>query len=167
MNNKLLVKITVSYFGFGFLRPFPGTIGTGAAAGTYLLIQHFLPGYSPWICAVGVVLSCLLAMTIGENAEQVFGKKDPSPFVLDEVAGFFVTIFPATLIPPGAGYYQWKLAAAGFIAFRIFDIGKFWGARKLESVPGTLGIMLDDLLAGVYSSVFVFVAILLTKTYWP
>ena len=166
MNSNLLVKFTVSYFGVGFLRPFPGTIGTAAAAGTYLLAGHFLPAYRPWICVIGVSLSCLLAMTIGKNAEQVFGKKDPSPFVLDEVAGFFVTIFPATFITPGTDYYQWGMVAAGFVAFRIFDIGKFWGARKLEAFPGSLGIMLDDLLAGVYSSVFVFVSVLIAKTYW-
>ncbi|HRK62180.1 MAG TPA: phosphatidylglycerophosphatase A [Candidatus Omnitrophota bacterium] len=71
--------------------------------------------------------------------------KDPSFFVLDEVCGIFVTFALVSI--------NWSTAVAGFLLFRAFDIWKPFPARKFESLPGYWGIMMDDLMAGVYAAV--------------
>jgi phosphatidylglycerophosphatase A len=75
-------------------------------------------------------------------AETELKKQDPGPVVIDEVAGQLVT-----LLLTGVG---WKGAIAGFFIFRVLDILKPFPARRFERLHGGLGIMADDLMAGVY-----------------
>ena len=78
------------------------------------------------------------------EAEKVFKKKDSRLIVIDEMAGFLVTLF---LIPWNA-----KSIAAGFFLFRLIDIVKPFPIRRLERLPGGWGVVTDDVLAGIYAN---------------
>lgn len=77
------------------------------------------------------------------RAEKYFGRVDPGPVVIDEVVGQIVTL----LARPHA---NWKWLLGGFVVFRIFDIIKPFPAGRAEGLPGGLGIMADDVVAGLY-----------------
>ena len=100
-----------------------------------------MPGGS--LVAVTVCLFAVGVWSAGK-AEKVFGRVDPGQVVIDEVAGQIIT-FIAT---PRIG---WMGLIAGFILFRVFDIVKPFPARQAERFPGGWGIMLDDVVAGLYS----------------
>jgi len=139
-----------SAFYIGFLPGAPGTYGSLATvAALYLvgLCRGALEtgwGFLAAACAVAII-----GILTAHVASRKAGKEDPSFVVIDEVAGQMLTFF---LVPLGGGLGLVNLAL-GFFAFRAFDIWKPWPIRKLEALPGGVGIVADDLLAGVYSCV--------------
>ena len=78
-------------------------------------------------------------------AERHFGRTDPGQVVVDEVMGMLVTLF---LNPVG-----WKGALVGFLLFRVADVVKPYPANRFEKLPGGLGIMADDGMAGIYANI--------------
>lgn len=129
-------------FGFGSgLSPFaPGTAGTLAAIPLYLLVAQL-----PLLGYLGVVVGISLVgiWLCGESSRRL-GVHDHGGIVWDEFAGFLVTM---TAAPAG-----WGWIVLGFLLFRLFDIWKPWPVRIADrAIGGGLGIMLDDLLAGVYA----------------
>ena len=141
---KTVLSSPVHFLAFGFgsgLSPkAPGTAGTLAAIPLYLLlVQLPLLGYLLAVCliALGGIWLC------GESSRRL-GVHDHGGIVWDEFAGFFVTMIAA---PSG-----WVWIGLGFTLFRLFDIWKPWPVRVADRhIHGGLGIMLDDLLAGVYA----------------
>ena len=127
-------------FGLGSgLAPWaPGTVGTLAAIPLYLLLQPLPLGWylALLVAAFGVgVWAC-------QRTALDLGAHDPGAIVWDEVVGLLVTL---TAAPTG-----WVWIVIGFALFRLFDIWKPWPIRVLDAqVPGGLGIMLDDLVAGI------------------
>ena len=124
--------------GVGWFPVAPGTAGSAVGVALYLASKD-------WSALAQVAL--LLAITVvgwwaAGIAETEFNKEDPGPVVIDEVAGQLVT-----LLLTGVG---WRGALAGFFIFRVFDIIKPFPARRFERLHGGLGIMADDLMAGVY-----------------
>ncbi len=82
--------------------------------------------------------------------QNISATKDPQIVVIDEVAGQLICLY-------GSGYARtfavnWKYLLLGFILFRVFDIWKPFPARQAESLPGGLGIMADDWIAGIYAA---------------
>ncbi len=129
-------------FGFGVgLSPIaPGTFGTLVAIPLYWLMQ---PLALPWYLLLVVVISLVGIWLCGASAKQL-GLHDPAGVVWDEIAGFLITMIAA---PSG-----WKWILIGFILFRLFDIWKPWPIRWADQkVAGGLGIMLDDIIAGIYA----------------
>ncbi len=126
----------------------PGTAGTLVG----VLLYWSMKGLSPlWYGAL--LLSVILIGTwAADRAEILLGGKDHSSIVIDEIAGYLVAMF---LVPAGAWY-----AAAGFFLFRFFDILKPFPLRRFEEIPGGLGVMLDDLGAGIYTNLVLQVAVL-------
>lgn len=126
--------------GTGLSRYAPGTAGTLMAVPfAVLLAQLPLPLY--WL-AVGLLW--LAGVYLCGAASRMLGRADPGNIVWDEMVGYWLTV---SLLPPT---WTWWLAA--FVLFRVFDILKPWPIRVLEQrVKGGLGIMLDDLVAAVYS----------------
>jgi phosphatidylglycerophosphatase A len=124
----------------GCLPRFPGTWGTLGAA----LIALALPR-SVWLEGVLAVFlaASFLTVALGKRAERVAGGKDPGFVVQDEVAGYLVTVFALDKPDP-----VWL--AVGFVLFRITDIWKPWPARLLEKLPAGVGVLLDDVAAGLY-----------------
>ena len=99
----------------------------------------------PTIVAL-VVVSTLICLLLGRTIERVTGRKDPQIFVMDEFAGLFV----AVLLPWNVWPTPRELLVA-FLLFRLFDIIKPPPARRLQSLSGGLGIVVDDLIAGFYA----------------
>ncbi len=142
-------KLAVTALGLGCLPLAPGTWGSLGAAGIGLLLFLLVPW--PWsnvLLAGGLIVILGVGQALGPWAERYYGENDPKPFVLDEVAGQWLTCLLAgvTLIPPFFG-----LAAVPFVMFRLFDIWKPFPIRRIETLPGGWGIMLDDLFAALYA----------------
>ena len=136
--------------GTGFLKPAPGTWGSVAATGTWLLF-HALVAPSPPALRAATLLAALLALVAGIPAASVVedesGGEDPGHVVIDEAAGQWI----ALLAFCGYGRADWAHALLALVLFRVFDIVKPPPARQLERLHGGLGIMLDDVAAGVYA----------------
>jgi phosphatidylglycerophosphatase A len=99
-----------------------------------------------------LVLACLISVLLGEWAERYWSKKDPRQFVLDEVAGFYLTV----LLYQGPSLFWTTLWA--FLATRIFDIVKPPPAAQAQRLNAGWGILLDDLLASLYAVGFLYVS---------
>jgi len=136
------LAILISTAGFlGYAPIAPGTVGSLAGLALWVAVRA---AGTP-----GLELAIILAVTgVGvwssAVAERHFRTTDPGPVVIDEVAGMLVS-----LVWIDTGYAG---LAAGFVLFRIFDIIKPYPAGRLERLPGGLGIMADDVMAGVYAN---------------
>ncbi|MBI2060312.1 MAG: phosphatidylglycerophosphatase A [Nitrospirae bacterium] len=131
--------------GVGFIPWAPGTWGTFAAAA---LFGFLLRGLSNG-AYVGLVAGLFAAsIWISQRAALAMGRIDPKEVVIDEFVGFYVTMF---FLPS-----DWMTIAAGVLFFRIFDITKVFPARPLDKkLPGGWGIVVDDVVAGVYANLSV------------
>jgi phosphatidylglycerophosphatase A len=137
-----IILIFATWFGSGLIPFASGTWGSMAA------LPFAAAAYS-----AGLIFSCLSMMVIfffsipvSGIASRIMKREDPSPVVIDEVAGIFVTLF---LIP-----VSWTGIVAGFILFRIFDIIKPFPVGLIDKkLKGGAGIVLDDIMAGVYANV--------------
>jgi len=125
-------------FGSGLLPKAPGTFGTLAAIPLYLLLAPS----SVSIYLVSVIVMSIAGIYICGQAAKDAGVHDHGAIVWDEIVGFLITMF---MIP-----LSWKSFIVGFILFRIFDIFKPWPISFIDkNVHGGLGIMLDDIIAGL------------------
>lgn len=134
--------------GFGYSPKIPGTVGTIPAVAGFLVIMKTVPPERQTLAiAIALGLACLISVALGPWAEKKWGRKDPKQFVLDEVAGFFLTV----LLYRGPSLMVTTVAA--FLATRIFDILKLPPARRLEKLPQGWGILMDDLAASVHAAI--------------
>ena len=137
--------VALASFGYVGFFPFaPGTVGSAAAFAVFLPVRWTGSLVLELLLVAVVTLSGVWAATATERA---LGLEDPGPVVIDEVAGMLVSLLflPAT----------WPVMLAAFIAFRVFDIVKPWPANRLERLHGGVGIMADDVAAGVYANLTV------------
>ena len=135
-----LVKIIATFLFVGYLPLVPGTWGSLAGLLVYLFVKHN-------VCLTLSVFFMLLFLgfiTAG-RAEKILGAKDDKRIVIDEVCGMLL-IF--TLIQPSGMYL-----IIGFILFRIFDVIKLYPANRAEKLPGSLGIIADDIISALYTCV--------------
>ncbi|MCW5566683.1 MAG: phosphatidylglycerophosphatase A [Dokdonella sp.] len=133
-----------SGFGAGFSPFASGTAGSAVALLPWLLLR----GLSPWWWLVIIAAAC----AIGVWAATVVGRRlhieDPGVIVWDEFVGQWITLWPLLLWPR---HLAW--VAVGFFLFRIFDVWKPWPVSWADRhVKGGFGVMLDDVLAGVYAA---------------
>jgi len=132
--------------GSGYFPVAPGT--AGSAVGLALVIAFRQAPLEPLRLAVCLTAFTGLLFVLGVwsagKAEKVFGRVDPGQVVIDEVAGQIITFVATPRI-------TWIGLIAGFILFRAFDIVKPFPARRAERFSGGWGIMLDDVVAGLYS----------------
>ncbi len=125
-------------FGSGLAPKAPGTVGTLAAVPFYLLMQPL--SLSSYLVIV-LIAFALGVWVCGESAKRL-GEHDYGGIVWDEFVGFWITMMAA---PTG-----WGWIVLGFVLFRLFDIIKPWPIKVADQqVQGGLGIMLDDVLAGI------------------
>ena len=144
-----MLRDPVHLFAFGFgagLSPVaPGTFGTVIAIPIVLVVQHF--GFVAHV-VFAITASIFGVYVCGESARRL-GVHDHPGIVWDEIAGYTVTMLAA---PP-----RWYWLLCGFVLFRIFDIVKPWPIREADhSLTGGLGIMLDDIIAGVFAAAIMF-----------
>ncbi|MFH1113100.1 MAG: phosphatidylglycerophosphatase A [Pseudomonadota bacterium] len=143
-----LVRAALSTaLGFGYSPFAPGTAGTLPAVGVFLIIAVMArPRDQTMLIGVALAVSCVLSIALGGWAEKYWGRKDPRHFVLDEVAGFFLTVLLFRVPNPVV------TAVWAFFVTRACDIIKPWPASKCEVLPGGWGILLDDLAASLYAA---------------
>ncbi|WP_116473782.1 phosphatidylglycerophosphatase A family protein [Zobellella maritima] len=127
-------------FGSGLSPVMPGTMGTLAAIPLYWLIQGLPLG---WYLAL-LVVGFIAGIWICNVATRAIGRHDHGAIVWDEIIGFGITM---TAAPTG-----WWWILAGFVLFRLFDIIKPWPIRWFDRrIHGGFGIMLDDVIAGLFA----------------
>ena len=128
-------------FGSGLSKKMPGTLGTVAAIPLYLALVQT----SDWLYLTVTLICTVVGILICDKAAQKLQVHDYGGIVWDEIAGFLITM---CWIP-----YSWKSLLAGFVLFRFFDILKPWPIKWLDQhVEGGFGIMLDDVVAGVFAA---------------
>lgn len=128
-----------TWFGTGLLSVAPGTFGTIATVPLVFGLACLGTVLSGFIIAMVVAV----AIWASDRSEELLGNDDPSEVVIDEVAGFLLTMF---LLP-----LSWLTLGLGFILFRVFDIFKPYPIKQAEKLRGGLGIVTDDLVAGIYA----------------
>lgn len=133
-------------FGSGFSPFAPGTAGALLA----VLIWFGISFIVSEICLIWLTVALILFFTVmgvwATNRLEPFWGEDPSRVVVDEMVGVWIALLAA---PSGNVWY----ALGAFALFRLFDIFKPLGIRRMESFPGGIGVMMDDILAGIYSFV--------------
>jgi phosphatidylglycerophosphatase A len=148
---RKLVLVIASGAGTGYAPIAPGTAGSALAAGLWLLAVPWL-GISSTVWLGGVLGVTALGVWAAGEAEKLYGQHDDGRITIDEFAGQGVSLLfvPA---PPGPDVFWVALSA--FLLFRLFDIWKPPPARRFESLPGGIGVVADDLMAGVYANLCV------------
>jgi phosphatidylglycerophosphatase A len=155
-------------FGLGYLPKAPGTFGSLAGVGVtifywallapagatdfYLRNHYFVVGPQAIATLIALFVSGI-GVVVADRVANYSGKKDPQFVVIDEVSGQLITYLGLGTAAP-----NWKYLLLGFILFRVFDIWKPFPARQAESLPGGLGIMADDWMAGIYAALGLWIA---------
>jgi len=139
-----LAKILATGLGTGYSPIAPGTVGSLLASAFMYGLYYFSVDISQIALIIAIIITTIIGVIATDMVEDEWGK-DPSKVVIDEIAGILVSLLflpinPTTII-------------ASFVLFRVFDIWKPFGIRKLEDLKGGIGVMFDDLLAGVYANV--------------
>jgi phosphatidylglycerophosphatase A len=130
-----------TFFGSGLSPKAPGTMGTLASM---VLWAPMVLWDTPWWARVAAVVVVFVVGVVASNAVVAHKGEDPQLIVIDEVAGMGLTLIVASP--------SWLTLVVGFLCFRLFDIWKPWPVRWADKqVKGGLGVMLDDILAGVYA----------------
>jgi phosphatidylglycerophosphatase A len=147
-----MVSLTwASFFGAGYFPIAPGTAGTAAAIPLWWVLAHL-----SWpLYALATVVVVLTGTPAADRAGRYYGVADSGHIVIDEVAGYLVTMFllPRAVLP----------ALAGFFFFRLFDVVKPPPARYFDRAPrwkNGAGVMLDDLAAAVWAWVATWLVVL-------
>ena len=137
---NILVSIA-TFFNVGRIPLAPGTWASMITAGIFYLLVPYIQ--IPMTGILSLIIITLLGIPAATAAEARFNRKDPGECVIDEVAGQLLCLI---FIP-----HSWPYYLSAFLVFRIFDILKPFPIRRVEKISGGLGIMLDDLIAGIYT----------------
>jgi phosphatidylglycerophosphatase A len=141
--------LVATVFGAGLSPIAPGTAGSLAGIASAWAIIHLfnVPPFYLAILSLGLVPIGIWSATL---TARMANKKDPGLVVIDEVLGQWITL-------AGGLHVNWKMYLLGFALFRLFDIWKPYPARQLEGLPAGQGIVADDLMAGLYGALVLFV----------
>lgn len=144
-----LPLLLATWFGCGYWPWGPGTAASLAAIVLVALLHVYV---GPWHVVLLLLIAVLLLPSIWSStrAARLLNSKDPGCVVVDEVLGQWVTLL-------GAASLYWKTLLAGFLLFRVFDIWKPWPVRQFEKLPEGFGIVADDLAAGVYGALILYI----------
>jgi phosphatidylglycerophosphatase A len=146
-----LIKLFATGLGSGYVPCASGTAGTIVGIPVYLALSRL--SWSLYFAFI-VALTCL-ACYVAHQAERMFGEKDTSRIVIDEIVGFQWTLF---LVAPAVLHIS-----IGFAVFRLFDIVKVFPAGYFQRrLTGGFGIVIDDVVAGMYANI----ALLLIIKFW-
>ena len=134
---------------FGNFRPAPGTIGSVIA----VIIGYMIASFGAEILAAATIVITILGTMAADAYARITKRKDAPEVIIDEVAGQWTTLIILPLDP-------WWFAA-GFILFRFFDITKLGPVGMAERLSGGVGVMADDIVAGVLAAICLFCAALI------
>ncbi len=138
----------------GYAPVAPGTFGSAFG----LLVYYLVRRQGSTLVELGTLAVILLiGLWSATEAEHHFGGIDPGPVVIDEVVGMLITLALHPVNVAGA--------VTGFFIFRVLDVVKPWPARRLELLPGGFGVVLDDVMAGIYGNLVMW-GLLLVMPSW-
>jgi phosphatidylglycerophosphatase A len=146
--NRLAVALATC-LGCGYFPWGPGTVGSLVAI-IVAVILHFSAGAGRPALLIATLVLLAPAIWASTQTARLHGRKDPSVVVIDEVLGQWVTLLGATAL-------RWKSFCAAFLLFRLFDIWKPWPVRSFEKLPEGVGIVADDLAAGIYGALILYI----------
>jgi len=150
MKLNFFEKLIGSGFYTGYIPFASGTWGSLVA-----LIIYLIPGFEkPVIIIPAIIIFTILGIFTGNKFDVIYGK-DPAECTVDEVVGMWISLLFLPKLP--------LVIAGAFISWRIFDIIKPSPARQLESLNGGLGIMMDDIVAGLYSLILLHLILIIFK----
>lgn len=137
---SFLTMLVASGFYTGYVPAFSGTVGSAGA-----VLLYFIPGVERWYILLPLIL---VFFFLGVRASAVFEARyghDPAEVTIDEVVGMWIGLLflPKSIL----------VAVAAFLVFRIFDIVKPFPISSIDKLPGGIGIMGDDALAGIYTNI--------------
>lgn len=158
------LALACATWGVGYAPLAPGTFGSAVGVGIYLLVGAMSAQVFAYGTAHGwslerlvslrmtfmlllVALLTIVGVWAASQTEKLLGRKDPGIVVVDEVVGQLIAFL---FVPFNSG---WWVVIVGFVLFRLFDIWKPYPIRRLEMLESGLGIMADDILAGVYAAI--------------
>lgn len=147
---NLIEKIIGSAFYTGYIKYASGTFGSLAA-----LIIYLVPGFeNPTLMLIAISISIAVGIKLGRKFEVFYGK-DPSEFTLDEVTGTWISLIlvPKTIL----------FITISFVIWRLLDIVKPFPAGAAEKLKGGWGIMMDDIVSGIYTMFLVHIIIYFFK----
>ncbi|MGH1377414.1 MAG: phosphatidylglycerophosphatase A family protein [Alphaproteobacteria bacterium] len=145
LNKKQAFVWLASWFGAGFINPAPGTWGSLAALPFGIAIFAFSGAYG---LMISVFIITLIGLWSADKFDKAMDGHDSKMIVIDEVAGQWIALIPAALNP--------ILILLSFVLFRFFDILKPWPISFFDKkVPGAVGVMGDDILAGLFAAICV------------
>jgi phosphatidylglycerophosphatase A len=140
--------LIATWFGCGYSPIAPGTAGSLAAL-IIAIALHLYAGASRGTILVLALLLLIPGVWAAGRVAQLENKKDPQIVVVDEVIGQWITL-------AGASTLNWKSWLAALLLFRLFDIWKPPPVRQLERWSGGFGIVADDVMAGLYGALAIF-----------
>ncbi|HEY8226207.1 MAG TPA: phosphatidylglycerophosphatase A [Pyrinomonadaceae bacterium] len=162
------VALAVATCGVGYIPIAPGTFGSVVGVGLWIGLRGMLLAllwsaagrnrlnllHVSYAVIAGLltfaVLVTLVGTWAGARVEKLHGAKDPQKVVIDEVAGQLIALIAVPL-----DVQNWWTILLAFVLFRFFDIVKPYPARRFEELHGGLGIMADDVVAGIYAAICV------------
>lgn len=134
--------IVSSWFGAGLMPIAPGSFGTLAAVPPVIIVNYLGFVYS----TISLIILLPLAVWSSHISQKILGRNDPSDVVIDEVLGFLIAVF---LLP-----LSWLSIILGFLFFRFFDIIKPFPIGLIDrKINGSVGIVLDDIVAGIFANI--------------
>ena len=118
-------------------------MASGTAGSAVALVGLWLIPFTPLSLLLATIAVTAAGLWASGRVERVVGRKDPGVIVVDEVAGMMVSVLflPRT----------WPVLLTAFFLFRLFDVWKPYPARQSQVIPGAVGVMIDDLIAGAYA----------------
>ncbi len=146
-----MIRMITTFFGVGRLPAAPGTWGSLAALIIGWAAAHYV---GVWLLAILTALAIVVGMwaCIRDLADRP--TEDPSEIVIDEVAGMWIALlFPAVAFAMRDMSMVWPGPVAAFLFFRLFDIKKPWLVGKADQRHDPIGVMLDDIWAGLFAGV--------------
>lgn len=171
---KDYIALAIATCGVGYIPLIAGTFGSIVGVALWISLRsaflallwslaqsnhnllHIYYGMVALLLLTAVVVA-LIGAWAGGRVEQLQGAKDPKKVVIDEVAGQLIALIPVPLVID-----SWWSVILAFLLFRFFDIVKPYPANKFEKLHGGLGIMADDIVAGIYAAICVAVAVSVT-----
>lgn len=140
-----IIRFLASGLGLGYAPVAPGTFGTLLGSALFFVLMGLFPHRHSWFLRFSLVVA-VASIVIAHLAEKSFGEKDCQRIVIDEVAG---VLFCYMLLP----FTTFNLVM-GFVLFRFADIAKVWPAKwSQDNLPGGLGVVGDDLVAGLQAGI--------------
>jgi phosphatidylglycerophosphatase A len=140
----LWATLVATFFGVGRLRPGPGTWASAATVLLWWLLARWVAvAWQPWAAGLLAGMAVMAGIPAATRVARASGLKDPQYVVIDEVAGQLITLIAVPI--------AWQSLLLGFILFRGFDIVKPPPVRRLEHLSEGVGIVIDDVGAGLYA----------------